>query len=80
MTNEEASWLSETLDDMPYNGGRSESMGGADVSYRLVALVDDEAVFDSIYQDSAAMIEDIYKAERAVEKKLEAEADGQECD
>jgi hypothetical protein len=57
----------------------------ADVQYHLAVFVgdDDEPVFQTSYGSSEALLEEIYKAELAVERKqkqLEAEADTTECD
>lgn len=57
----------------------------ADVSYHLAVFVgdDDEPVFQTTYASSEALLEEIYKAELAVERKekeLDAETDAQECD
>lgn len=40
------------------------------VEYSLVTTVDDEVVYRHMSQDSVGIIEDIYKAELAVEKKM----------
>lgn len=84
LTTDEAAWLSETLDDMPYTGGRN-SMPSPEVNYHLAVFVgdDNEPVFQTNYASSEALLEEVYKAELAVErreKELEAEADAQECD
>lgn len=57
----------------------------ATVEYHLSVFVgdDDEPVFETSYTSSEALLEEIYKAELAVERKekeLDAEADAQECD
>jgi hypothetical protein len=45
------------------------------VKFILVAQVDDEMVFKSSYPDTVMLEEELYKAERAVEKALIDEED-----
>jgi hypothetical protein len=45
------------------------------IKYTLIAEVNDEEVFSSTYFDTTALQEELYKAERAVEKYIEEDAE-----
>jgi len=44
----------------------------SEIKYYLTAEVDGEIVFSSFYEDTTMLQEELYKAEGAVERELEA--------
>lgn len=44
----------------------------SEIKYYLTAEVDGEIVFSSFYEDTTMLQEELYKAERAVEREIEA--------
>lgn len=50
----------------------------SDIQYTLTATVDGEVVFENSYLDTTDLIEEIYKAEGAVESSIEMELEPDE--
>lgn len=42
-----------------------------DIKFTVIARVDDELVYKGEFPDTAVLVEELYKAEKAVERKID---------